>query len=75
MHTPMFYLCWLCGEAVDLRTCKIDEYGEHVHEACYTARIALESGTRRAMPVSPKVEIRSGSLHSPSRMRSRNHFS
>ena len=45
MHTPILYLCWLCGEAVDLRTCKIDEYGETVHEACHTARLMLESGT------------------------------
>ena len=55
MLTPIFHLCWLCGEAVDLSTCKIDEYGETVHEACYVARLALESGTRKAM--SSKLEI------------------
>ena len=54
MHTPTHHhLCWLCGEALDLRTCKIDEYGEAVHQACYTARIALENAPRKAMPVSP----------------------
>jgi hypothetical protein len=51
------HLCWLCGEAVDLRTCKIDEYGETVHEACYTVRLALESGTRKAIPEPSKVDI------------------
>ena len=55
MLTPIHHLCWLCGEAVDLRTCKVDEYGEPVHEACYTARMALESGTRKAM-VSVTIE-------------------
>lgn len=55
MLTSIHHLCWLCGEVVDLRTCKIDEYGEAVHEACYTARLALESGTRKA--VSSKLEI------------------
>ena len=49
MLTPIHHLCWLCGEAVDLRICKIDEHGETVHEACYVARIAFESGTRKAM--------------------------
>ncbi len=51
MSSPIsIHLCWLCGEAVDLRTCKIDEYGEPVHEACYTARIVLENAARKAPP-------------------------
>ena len=46
MVTQSIPLCWLCGKDVDLRTCKIDEYGEAVHEACYTVRLALESHSR-----------------------------
>lgn len=56
MRTSMFHLCWLCGAAVDLRTCKIDEYGEAVHEACSVARIALKNIARKAVPVSSKVD-------------------
>jgi len=59
MLTPIHHLCWLCGEALDLRTCKVDEYGEPVHEACYTARLALESGTRdcfRLASISARLE-------------------
>ena len=40
-------LCWICGKNVDLNTCKIDEYGEAVHQPCYAARLALESNTRK----------------------------
>lgn len=50
-------ICWICGKNVDLNSCKIDEYGEAVHEACYVARIALENGTRKA-PVSVTVAVR-----------------
>ena len=56
MLTPIHHLCWLCGEAVDLCTCKIDEYGEAVHGACYTARIALENAARNATHVSSKAD-------------------
>ena len=41
------HLCWICGKPVDLATCKTDEYGEAVHEACYVARIALENSARK----------------------------
>ena len=39
--------CWICGKAVNLRNCKIDEYGSAVHEVCNLARIALENSTRK----------------------------
>ena len=50
-------ICWICAKNVDLNSCKIDEYGEAVHEACYVARIALEKGTRKT-PVPVKVAVR-----------------
>jgi hypothetical protein len=56
MLTPILHLCWLCSNTVDLRTCKIDEYGEAVHEACYTVRITLENSAREVMPVASKVD-------------------
>lgn len=50
-------ICWICGKNVDLNTCKIDEFGEAVHEECYAARIALENGTRKP-PVSFTIAVR-----------------
>lgn len=37
-------MCWICGKAVDLETCNIDEHGRGVHENCYVAKMALENG-------------------------------
>ena len=42
------HICWLCGKPVDVAVCKTDEYGEAVHETCYTTRLAFEDGTRKA---------------------------
>jgi hypothetical protein len=44
MTTPIsiHLFCWICDKSVDVAKCNIDEYGEVVHEACYSARIALE---------------------------------
>ena len=48
MTTPtLIPLCWICGKRVDLATCKTDEYGEAVHEACYTTRLVFEKGIGR----------------------------
>lgn len=45
-HASLFlsflYKCWICGKAVDLRTCKIDEHGLTVHEDCYAAKLAFD---------------------------------
>lgn len=38
--------CWLCGKAVKLEECKIDEHGLSVHEKCYLARVGLEQAAR-----------------------------
>jgi hypothetical protein len=40
-HTTL-PVCWICGKTVALETCKIDEYGKAVHEACYESKIAFE---------------------------------
>jgi hypothetical protein len=34
-------MCWICGRAVSLETCKIDEHGNAVHEHCYAVKLAL----------------------------------
>ncbi len=34
--------CWICGKAVPLEDCKIDEHRLAVHENCYVARVQLE---------------------------------
>ena len=46
MIISSIHLCWLCGKNVDLNSCKIDEYGKAVHEACYAVRLALEGHPR-----------------------------
>jgi hypothetical protein len=33
------HLCWICGNAVSLEECKIDEHGMPVHEECYIVLI------------------------------------
>lgn len=40
--TPMASLarmCWICGTAVSLEDCKIDEHGNVVHGKCYAAKM------------------------------------
>ena len=44
------YFCWLCGKPVDVAVCKTDEHGKAIHEACYTARLAVEQA-REASPI------------------------
>ena len=51
------HLCWICDKSIDLTDCKTDEHGKAVHEACYAAKIALESGARKG-PVSFTVAVR-----------------
>jgi hypothetical protein len=43
--------CWICGRAVSLEECKIDEYGQAVHERCCVARLARERKPELKMPV------------------------
>jgi hypothetical protein len=31
--------CWVCGQQVQLETCKIDETGRALHESCAVARL------------------------------------
>lgn len=35
------FFCWICGKAVDLKTCSTDEHGVAVHEECYVLKMAL----------------------------------
>jgi hypothetical protein len=41
IHIPN---CWICGRAVSLGNCQIDENGLAMHESCYVAKVALEKG-------------------------------
>jgi hypothetical protein len=43
--------CWICGHAVDLRTCKMDEHGNTVHEGCYAARITMKDEALKQLQV------------------------
>ena len=39
------HYCWICGHEVSLETCKIDEHGSAVHEACLFARMTMETAS------------------------------
>ena len=41
------HYCWVCGHEVSLETCKVDEHGCAVHEACLFARMKMESASSR----------------------------
>ncbi len=45
-ESPLF-LCCLCGDPVDLRTAKTDEYGKAIHEDCYVLRMRMNRGMLR----------------------------
>jgi hypothetical protein len=38
-HSPS-KMCWICGMAVALEFCKVDERGLPVHDKCYVAKVA-----------------------------------
>jgi len=50
---PLPRICWICGHAVPLEECKIDEHGLAVHDKCYVAKLALEKNP--SPPQSPRV--------------------
>jgi hypothetical protein len=43
------HYCWICGHDLSLETCKVDEHGSAVHEACLFARMKMESASSRAL--------------------------
>lgn len=43
------HYCWICGHDVSLETCKVDEHGSAVHEACLFARMKMENASSRAL--------------------------
>ena len=45
-------VCWICGHSTSLETCKVDEHGLPVHEACHTLKLSLHTATL-AEPVLP----------------------
>jgi hypothetical protein len=40
------HVCWICGNAVDLETCKTDERGMAVHENCYVMKVVLANESK-----------------------------
>jgi hypothetical protein len=40
-------LCWICGCAVALEDCKVDEQGLPVHDNCYVAKVASKNAARQ----------------------------
>jgi hypothetical protein len=41
------HCCWICGQEVQLQSCKTDEHGSAVHESCYIARTKMEAESAR----------------------------
>ena len=42
------HFCWICGQEVSLEKCRTDKHGSAVHEACYVARMNMETEFARA---------------------------
>jgi hypothetical protein len=38
-------ICWICGKLTSLESCKVDEHGLPVHEACQTLKLSLHDAT------------------------------
>jgi len=52
------YCCWICGNEVDLKTCKIDECGLAVHEDCYAVKVAFATEAMRLKTRKPAHRVR-----------------
>jgi hypothetical protein len=52
---PDCHVCWICGRGVVLENCQTDEQGFAVHEACYLARLVLDTESRQASKIPPKT--------------------
>jgi len=59
MTTIQIPNCWICGRAVSLESCKIDENGWAMHEECYVAKVALEKGQSQPSTIA-KVALKNG---------------
>jgi hypothetical protein len=47
------FTCSICGESVDITTCKTDELGKPVHNVCYAAKLARENELPLGSPSEP----------------------
>lgn len=54
---PTLLTCWICGKPVVVATCKTDEHGKAIHEACYGARLSLESATTKVPSQRLKLNV------------------
>lgn len=52
------FCCWICGNAVDLESCKTDENGIAVHEDCYLLRVAMAAESNRLVARKPAQSLR-----------------
>jgi hypothetical protein len=55
---PPVWSCWICGRAVHLEDCKVDEYGLPVHEECQALKLALRNPESSTNFRAPNVSIR-----------------
>jgi hypothetical protein len=49
-HPVWVATCALCNSPVELETCKTDERGKPVHEACYVRKVRVYAGR---VPIPP----------------------
>lgn len=52
------HFCWICGNAVELKTCNTDEHGMAVHGDCYFLKVALANESMRLLIRKPAHSIR-----------------
>jgi hypothetical protein len=45
--------CWICGNTIELETCKTDEHGMAVHGDCYFLKVVLANESMRLLVRKP----------------------
>jgi hypothetical protein len=51
-------ICWICGKTTSLESCKVDEHGLPVHEACQALKLSLHDATAYDPDVSTRKSRR-----------------
>ena len=67
LSPPSTQMCWICGKAVDLKTCKTDGYGNAVHGQCYAAKVASANGS--VTPTKVLLELKAALAEHTRRLR------
>src|SRR5215472_12993065 len=67
------YFCWICGNAVELESCKTDERGMAVHGHCYLQKVTVAAELMPLAVKKPAHRIRSATSLMTTQPRTRIH--